>query len=295
MSATLRPKTLGLLGIGKDVSEFREWDRVFPSNRHPIYSIPARGNDGKEIRIDRRTKDDDLLSWVEWIDRIIDGRLDRKGLIHTVSYARQQFLLDNSRHSGIMLGNTGEPDSETTVEVANRFRETVAPAILVSPSFGTGWDFPGSELEFIIISKIPFKPNNGKVAKAREQRDPQYSSYEAMQELIQGCGRGMRFDLDRCEIADYGRSFNVVSVQKQIVSIAVVCGCGEEGEYDTGTTAEINLGDNKMIKKKFVHKWFWWRNWYWGIDLDGHPNWWLIDMGKFGLKLGWEYHNVEEI
>ena len=200
MSATLRPKTLGLLGVGKGEYEFHEWARVFPGNRHPIYLCPARTSRGKEIRIDRRTSDEDELAWVEWIDRIIDGRLDRKGLIQTVSYLRQQYLLEHSRHAGIMLGNTNEPDSESAVEIAEEFRAREAPAILVSPSFTVGWDFPMRQCEYVIVCKVPFKPSQGKVGKAREARDPQYSAYLTMQDLIQGAGRAMRAENDRCEI-----------------------------------------------------------------------------------------------
>jgi Rad3-related DNA helicase len=199
MSATLRPKTLGLLGISKEVSEFREWDRMFPANRNPIYSIPAKGVSGNEIRIDRHTNENDMLSWVEHIDTIIDGRLDRKGIIQTVSYQRQGFLFAHSRHGNIMVGNTADPDSDTAIQVAEEFRKSPAPKILVSPSFSMGWDFPRSECEYIIVAKIPFKPQQSKVMKARENRDKQYGAYMAMQELIQSCGRGMRSFDDRCE------------------------------------------------------------------------------------------------
>lgn len=199
MSATLRPKTLALLGVSKDQFEFREWPRVFPANRHPIYSIPATNN-GKEVRVDRRTSDAEMGMWVAHLDRIIDGRLDRKGLIQSVSYDRQKFLMDHSRHADLMLGNTADPESETAAEAAEEFRQSDAPKILVSPSFARGWDFPASQVEYIIICKVPFKPNQGKVMKAREQNDPSYGSYLAMQEMVQASGRGMRSETDRCEV-----------------------------------------------------------------------------------------------
>ena len=200
MSATLRPKTLGLLGVSRGEYEFREWPRVFPANRHPIYLCPARGDDGKEVRVDRRTTEADMGLWLEHLDRILDGRLDRRGIIQTVSYDRAKYILDSSRHRDSMLGNTSDPDSETAVEIAEEFRRREPPAILVSPSFAIGWDFPGVECEYIIVCKVPFKPSMGKVGRAREQRDAQYSAYLTMQELVQGCGRGMRSEDDRCEV-----------------------------------------------------------------------------------------------
>jgi len=200
MSATLRPKTMALLGVGKDEYEFREWQRIFPGNRHPIYSIPAKNQDGRDIRIDRRSNGSDLIRWVDHIDRIIDGRLDRKGIIQTVSYERQRFLLDHSKHRDLFLGNTADPDSETATGVAAEFRRSRPPAILCSPSFSTGWDFPKQECEYVVICKVPFKGNGSKVQKVREERDPQYGAYQAMLEMVQGSGRGMRSADDQCEV-----------------------------------------------------------------------------------------------
>ncbi len=204
MSGTLRPKTMGLLGVKNTDFAFKEWDRVFAANRNPIYIFPATKKDAEgklhEIRIDRRTNESDLDAWVNHIDWIIESRLDRKGIIQTVSYDRQKFITGNSKFSDLMLGNTSDPDSDTAFEVAQKFRAAQAPAVLVSPSFARGWDFPMDQCEYIIICKIPFKPGHTKIAKARENRDKLYGPYIAMQELIQSCFRGMRSFGDRCEI-----------------------------------------------------------------------------------------------
>jgi Rad3-related DNA helicase len=199
MSATLRPKTMSLLGVKGEDYEFREWQRIFPANRHPIYSSPARYED-KDVRVDRRTTDRQLQAWVDHIDHIIEARLDRKGIIQTVSYDRQRFLMDHSRFRDHFMGNTNDPESDSASEVAEAFRKASAPKILVSPSFSTGWDFPGSECEYVVICKVPFKPNQGKVQKAREERDEKYGAYLAMIEMVQASGRGMRSSEDRCEV-----------------------------------------------------------------------------------------------
>ena len=99
-----------------------------------------------------------------------------------------------------MLGNSSDPDSDSAVEVAEEFRRRPAPAILVSPSFAQGWDFPREQCEYIVICKVPFKPGVGRVMRAREEKDPQYGSYLAMQEMVQSAGRGMRSADDRCEV-----------------------------------------------------------------------------------------------
>lgn len=192
MSSTITPKTLSLLNLKPDRYEFREWPRVFPANRCPVYHLPT-------VRLNHRTSESDLRRWLEQIDRIIESRLDRKGIIHTVSYQRQQYLLANSRFSQYFLANTTDPDSPSAAEVVEQFRGRSAPAILVSPSFSTGWDFPYEQAEWQIITKIPFPPVVSKVMKARVERDKSYPSYLAMQELVQASCRGMRSADDRCE------------------------------------------------------------------------------------------------
>ena len=72
------------------------------------------------------------------------------------------------------------------------------PAILVGPSFSTGWDFEGTSCEVNIITKIPWPDLNSPIMKARKE-DEQYAAYVTMQDLVQACGRGQRSERDRCE------------------------------------------------------------------------------------------------
>lgn len=193
MSAILRPITLAMLGVKKEDYEFREWGRVFPAHQTPIYHIPT-------VRLNHKIDEDGIDKWVKTIDEIIASRLDRKGIIHTVSYQRQQQLLQKSRFAKHMVTNTTAPDSESASEVVRKFKDMAAPAILVSPSFSTGWDFPGREAEWQIIGKIAFPESRSKVMQARKARNEQYINYLAMQDLVQACGRGTRSAQDRCEV-----------------------------------------------------------------------------------------------
>jgi len=198
MSATLRPLTMRMLGIPVDKGEFREWPRVFPATHTPIYHVPT-------VRMKYGVGEEELRKWIGRIDEIIESRLDRKGLVHTVSYARQQYLLAHSRFARHFVVNTNtntntDSESETAASVVERFKSMDAPAILVSPSFGTGWDFPGRTAEWIIVAKIPIPPAVSKVMQARKERNKQYIDYLAMQDLVQSCGRGTRSAEDRCEV-----------------------------------------------------------------------------------------------
>lgn len=194
MSGTLRPIVMRMLGIARADYEFVEWPAVFPTANTPIMAVDAP-------RMNHKIDDAGLLRWLDAIDAIVDFRPDRRGIIHTVSYARQKFILENSRHRHRMIANTADPGSQTALEVVKRYREARhCVPILVSPSFGTGWNFPGWQCEWQIISKIPFPDMRSAVMQARSRMDPRYPGYLAMQQLVQAAWRGSRFPADRCEV-----------------------------------------------------------------------------------------------
>lgn len=209
MSATLNRETLRMLGVRKEESRFLEWRRIFPAQRHPVYLLPtykevARTSKNPEgraaIAVNYTISDQDMKAVMETMDQFLDLRLDRKGLIQTVSYRRQETVMELSRHRGIMIGNTKDPESEDARKTAEKFRKAKAPSILVSPSFSTGWDFKFTACEYIVLLNIPFKPAQTKVAKARYEKYPRLRDYEALQEFWQSTFRGMRDMKDRCEV-----------------------------------------------------------------------------------------------
>lgn len=191
ISATLRPKTLFMLGQGKDTFDFKEFMSDFPPERNPIYWVPT-------MRVDKRAGDLSML-WVR-LDQIASKRQDRKGIVHTVSYSRRDEIVTRSRFGPQMFLNE-RGDAPTEMVLA--FKGANDGAILVSPSVGQGFDFPGAECEWQFLCKVPFPPPS-KVLKARTQDDPEYPYYLAMQKMVQTFGRGMRSRGDQCEnfIAD---------------------------------------------------------------------------------------------
>jgi Rad3-related DNA helicase len=202
MSATLKPMSLNLLGIKTEKRAFKEWPRVFPGKNTPVVHVPT-------VRLNRHVKEEGLEKWVERIDEIVESRAivgNRKGLVHTVSYARQQFYLENSRHRGsglFLANNSSDPESGTARDVYEKFKDIKGGetgSVLVSPSFSTGWDFPDDQCRWQVIGKVPFPDGRGKVMKARMARDDRYLSYMAMQDLVQACGRGTRNEKDWCEV-----------------------------------------------------------------------------------------------
>lgn len=188
MSATLRPYALEMLGLSQDECPFEEFDNGWQPQLAPTYHVPT-------VKLRYTSTDEDFAKVVDAIDRIIDARQDRKGLIHAVSYERMRRILRLSRHANRMLVNDR---SSTAPETVRFFRAAEPPCVLVSPSFSSGWDFPYRQCEFQILPKAPFPPATSRVMKERVN-DPRYRSYCAMLDVVQMIGRGRRHPDDRCE------------------------------------------------------------------------------------------------
>lgn len=186
ISATIRPKTLYLLGQAKETFDFFEFASEFDPMRCPIYYIPV-------MRVDYRA--DDLAQlWLK-LDQIAARRRDRKGLVQTISFTRRDEVMARSRFAPSMLIN---PKGEPPTEMLDQFYGSPPGTILVSPSFGAGYDFKGDRAEWQFVCKIPFPPPS-KILKARTQEDREYPYYVAWNKLAQIFGRIMRDRLDRGE------------------------------------------------------------------------------------------------
>lgn len=190
VSATARPKTAHLLGIGDDQMAFEEYPSSFPVERRPVIHVPT-------VRVNYHTERDDgaMMWWLRRIDTLIGQRLDRRGIVHTVSYKRARFIKDNSRYTHLMLIH----GSDNRAEILEKFRASSPGTVLVSPSVDTGYDFPYDAAEYQIIAKLPFPDTRDKVMKARTAEDKLYGPYMVAQTIQQMTGRLMRAEDDMGE------------------------------------------------------------------------------------------------
>lgn len=186
VSATLRPKTLYMMGVSKEAHDFYEYPSDFDPKRCPIYYVPT-------MRVDNKASD--FMPLWNRHDQIAARRRDRNGIVHTVSYARQQEALVSRYADSMLLNNRGEAASE----IVYAYKHADPGTILVSPSVGAGFDFPGKECEWQLLLKIPFPNGHTKIHRARQQDDPEYGAYLAMNKMVQTFGRGMRSKTDQCE------------------------------------------------------------------------------------------------
>ncbi len=194
-SATFTTFVAELMGVAPNTLSLYDVGEGFPIARRPVYILPATRYGISPIRVGHAMTVEEISCWVEHIDRIIDARLDRKGIVHTVSYTRRDALLTQSRHRARMVTH----NRENTASQIQKFKQAEAGAILVSPSVTTGYDFPYNECEYQIIAKVPFPDSRDPVTKLRTQIDARYPYHVAAREIVQAVGRGMRAADDRCE------------------------------------------------------------------------------------------------
>jgi ATP-dependent DNA helicase DinG len=157
--------------------------------KRPIYRLHLG------TRINSKTSQTNLLWWVNKIDQVIESRLDRKGIIHTVSYARAKFLQEHSRYGSLMILH----ESSEIQKAVGEFKGMSAPAILVSPSVHTGFDFPYEDAEWQIIAKVPYPDTRTGIAKARKNADSDWDTRLAVATMVQMAGRVMRAEDDAGE------------------------------------------------------------------------------------------------
>ena len=189
MSASLVPKDVQLLGLDPSECEWHQGGNVYPAENAPVYHINT-------VPISYKSSDDDLRLWTARIDQILDRRADRKGIIFTVSYQRQQFLLEHSRHAGRMITH----DRHNTIDKVDEFRRLGPGAVLVSPAVAFGWDFPSQECEYVIIGKVPWPSTQDPISQRRREEDKDWAPLVAMSTVVQCAGRGQRTPTDLCEV-----------------------------------------------------------------------------------------------
>lgn len=189
LSATVTKATMAVLGIPPRDYTFQVMKSRFDPKRRPVYVVAT-------TRVDHKMSDDQIAYWLHIIDKIIGKRLDRKGIIHSVSYDRAKLLRASLKHNGILLAPSSSFELAAAVD---RFRRMKPPAVLLSPSVMTGFNFPYHDCEYQILPKVPFPDTRSAIARARIAATPGYRDHLTMQAIEQAVGRGMRADDDMCE------------------------------------------------------------------------------------------------
>lgn len=189
MSATVLDHEIftEVLGIPQDSYEYIELPCIFPKANRPIYFVPAAFLSHKKL-------DAELPKLVCALDKILDHHTSQKGIIHAHNYRVARYILHNSKHRNYMLTHSIE-DREQILEL---FKKAAAPAVLISPSMGTGVSLEEDLARYAIIAKMPFPDQGDKViARRMDSKDvANWYAYATVQELVQSTGRIVRSETD---------------------------------------------------------------------------------------------------
>lgn len=121
---------------------------------------------------------------------------DQRGLIQTGSYdiAKRLYDLAPLEIKQRMLIYNGSREKNTMIKIHQMSSNT----ILLGPTLNEGIDLPGDECRFIIIMKMPYPNLGDRYVKEKVQIFPLWYNSTTSNEIIQGIGRGIRYNGDWC-------------------------------------------------------------------------------------------------
>lgn len=192
--------TVGGIGAYKENMGFR-----YLPNKEVIFEvIPSTFNFEKspihfynKFKMSFKEKDISFQYLKNVIYSICDTKFkNEKGMIQTGSYAfaKQLYNAAPPNVKQRMLLYNGSKEKNTCIKI----HEISDNTILVGPSLNEGIDLPGDLCRFIIIMKVPYPSLADKLVKEKMKLFPLWYNATTSNDIIQGIGRGVRFDGDWC-------------------------------------------------------------------------------------------------
>lgn len=120
----------------------------------------------------------------------------QRGIIQTGSYqfAKELYNCAPMELKKRMLLYNGNREKTSMINLHKISKDT----ILVGPTLNEGIDLPGDECRFIIIMKMPYPSLGDRYVKEKIKYFPLWYNSHTSNEIIQGIGRGIRFNGDWC-------------------------------------------------------------------------------------------------
>jgi Rad3-related DNA helicase len=186
-SATISEVELTRL-FGLQRTEFESYDYPCPFDprKGPVCLLP-RG------KMNHAAKEDVISRVFKTALDIAKSRPGTRGIVHTVSHARAQKLIEYAA--------LNQPDVSHRLTSSIEAYLSSPDAVLVSASVGTGHDFPDDLCRWQVVVKAPYPNLGDPVVKLRSESDPGYMQMVMLANLTQICGRNVRHE------DDYGETF----------------------------------------------------------------------------------------
>lgn len=183
------------LGLEDHEWAFVDVPSTFPVENRPIYIEPVANMTSKEKDTAWPIAAERIRQITEWHDERI--------LVHTVSYALADFIVDKIGPRALTYRKAQERE-----DALARFRAS-SNGVLVAPSFERGIDLPYDQCKVVVVAKIPFPYLGDKqVSKRLYSRGGQgWYAMQTVRSLVQMTGRAMRHADDECEVYVIDRQF----------------------------------------------------------------------------------------
>lgn len=196
-SASVRPEIFRSLHIAPTKYTFIEYPSPIPVSRRPVHFLPC-------IKYTFDSDTHEIAYLLSMMDRTTQARLDRKGIIHSVSYERSELIRRESKFGHLMISHTNSSELPAAIR---RFRESPPPALLISPAIAEGFNFPFSDAEYAMLPKVPFADHRSPIHKARSRGNRTYGMLEVCTAIRQALGRHVRAQMDQGESFIFDESF----------------------------------------------------------------------------------------
>lgn len=170
--------------------EFETIPSTFDFSKSPIHFL-------NKFKMSFREKETSFQYLKKVIYSICETKFgNQKGMIQTGSYAFAKQLYNDAplNVKQRMLLYNGSREKTTCIKI----HELSDNTILVGPSLNEGIDLPGDLCRFIIIMKVPYPSLADKLVKEKMKLFPLWYNSTTSNDIIQGIGRGVRFDGDWC-------------------------------------------------------------------------------------------------
>jgi Rad3-related DNA helicase len=187
MSATFADPRSYLKSIALTGAKYIKMESNFDYSKSPIYFYNKRRMTYKQMEAN--------LPWLyERINEILDNHEGENGIIHTASYALTMKIHQNLSHNNKMrvLVYEGTEEKRKVLEMLKRDHSKV----LMGPSLLEGLDLKDEYSRLQIFAKVPYLSLADKFVKTKLGINPEWYSWCAIKNVLQGTGRSVRSETD---------------------------------------------------------------------------------------------------
>ena len=192
------------LGLNPGDWDYIEVPNQFQAEQRPTFYFPVANLTAKTM-----AQEQECL--VKPVQDIIAKYPGSKGLIHSVSYRLNEFMMFRLRGDPRLVSHVGGIGQREAL--LEEFKQSPKPLVMMSPTMDRGIDLPYDQCRFIILLKVPYPSLGDKqiASRVRSKNGNRWYAWTTVCSIVQASMRGMRAIDDSVEIwildAQFGRFF----------------------------------------------------------------------------------------